>query len=118
MPGINPLLVVVAVMSGLLSFGFLLGVIIPLLGWGAYDPEKAEDAPWYTHLADLILMLYDTLPVFAIFRAILGVRELPAVARAMKARWQDDNRIRRCFRSGMVCLVVFGVSLAVIFRSI
>lgn len=117
----NPVAFSIATLSGTVAFGFVLGVVVPLISAGseaskavATDDEAAEPARLRELLADLLLIILDSLPIFTLFRAAKDFRELPSTARAMRAKWACDRSVRQCSWMAAVSIAVFVPSFSIL----
>lgn len=86
--------IVILAYSGVFTFAFGLGWIIPLASAHAEVEQEKKPYDGLFFAADLILFLLDCIPFFWIFRVLPRV---PDGYRALKEKWGEEASIRRCF---------------------
>jgi hypothetical protein len=88
--------------GGIFTFAFGLAWILPLATAGRKEAKlKRDDAAFA--LLDLLLMAFDCIPFFWLFRAI---PETPSAYRAARQAWRSQPTIRSMFWLSAAALVV------------
>ncbi|MEM1295001.1 MAG: hypothetical protein AAGH89_06515 [Verrucomicrobiota bacterium] len=102
------------------TIGLALGIILTLMGVtfafssfilaSNFEQDDAKRTPARTAsiglLIDFVLVVLDSVPIISL---LFAARELPDVAKKMKARWVDEPMIRRFLIAGVI-LIALGIT--------
>ena len=99
----EPVQTILLSFSGVLTFAFGLAWLLPLVTAGQ-EQRTASKGEVVTTLLDVVMLLFDYIPVFWIFRAVPAS---PLAYRAARLEWKNNSSLRISFSLSAISLATF-----------